>query len=90
MNIIQIKNSQFEILKQFATKHVLKLAKSRLLEGTRFFQNHKLLPAYKRADVKLALLLVLVAQPDAAICADEVKLLDRRSQKKETLSKRDQ
>ena len=51
-----------------------------MLDGKRFFENHKLLPEFKRADVKLALLLVLAGNPDEVLSDDEMRLLERRLQ----------
>ena len=65
-NSLGMKNGtiQFEALNRLATDHIWELTRGRLLDGTRFFENHKLLPEFKRADVKLALLLVVAGNPD--------------------------
>ena len=75
---MQTKTTQFQILERLATNHVWKLTKGRLLDGTRFFANHKLLSKFKRADVKLALLLVVAGNPDEVLSEDEMRLLKRR------------
>jgi len=77
---MQTRMIQFEVLNRLATDHVWELTKGRLLDGTRFFENHKLLPEFKRADVKLALLLVVAGNPDEALSDDEMRLLERRLQ----------
>lgn len=71
---------QFEVLNRLATDHVWELTRGRLLDGTRFFENHKLRPEFKRADVKLALLLVAAGNPDEVLSDDEMRLLERRLQ----------
>jgi len=73
---------QFEVLKRIASDRVWELVKGRLLEGTYFFKNHKILPEFKKADVKLALMLVVFGWPDEFFSQDELQLLSRRQQKK--------
>jgi len=68
-------HQQYQVLQPFVTAGVTALVRSRLLEGGRFFDGHRLKPGLKRADVKLALLLVKIANPHEILTAEERTLL---------------
>jgi hypothetical protein len=66
---------QFEVLRPFITERVQALVRERLLDGKLFFKNHSLLPGYSRPEVKMALLLVRIANPSEQLNKDEEALL---------------
>lgn len=68
-------SGQFEVLRPFITDRVSDLVRSRLLEGLKFFGTTALRPGFNRDEVKLALLLVRIANPDEVLTDAETKLL---------------
>jgi hypothetical protein len=76
-------SDQLEILIRFSNDRVMELVRGRLLEGRKFFQNKAMLPEYSRSEVKLALLLVRLANPKETFTADEESVMDGRQRKLE-------
>lgn len=68
--------AQYEILRPFITDRVRELVRGRLLQGLKFFDTHTLRPEYARDEVKLALLLVRMANPREVFSKTELDLLD--------------
>ena len=69
-------SAQFEVLRPFINDRIIALVRARLLDGERFFDSsHALRPEYNRSEVKLALLLIRIANPDEPLSEDEKSLL---------------
>lgn len=69
-------NGQYESLRPFITDRVQGLVRERLLEGIKFFDGHTLRPEYTRAEVKLTILLVRIANPKELLSRDEADLIE--------------
>lgn len=67
---------QLEILRPLVTDRVRVLVRKRLLHGLKFFDAHTLRPQFKKADVKLVLLLVRIANPKELLSKDEADLIE--------------
>lgn len=67
---------QLEVLGPLVTDRVRELVRDRLLHGLKFFDGHTLRPQFKKADVKLALLLVRIANPKELLSKDEADLIE--------------
>lgn len=65
----------WQILQKFVTEEVWSLVRGRVLEGQKFFGTTALRPGLKRDDVKLALLLVRIANPTECFTDAEKALL---------------
>jgi len=78
--------AELEILRPFITDRIQSLVRSRLLDGERFFENHVLRPCFIRPEVKLALLLVRIANPDEPLIVEEEKVLTARPQVQNSIS----
>ena len=68
-------SAPLEILRPFVTARHTDLVRQRLLEGLKFFEAGVLRPEFSRAEVKLTLLLVRLANPTETLNADEAALL---------------
>ncbi|HWL51325.1 MAG TPA: hypothetical protein VNQ90_02760 [Chthoniobacteraceae bacterium] len=68
------------MLKPYITPRVQELVRGRLLEGLRFFDKRVLRPEYSRAEVKLALLLIRIANPQETLVTEEFRILERLPQ----------
>jgi len=68
--------AQWEILRSLASDAVMCMAHNRLLHGLKFFDGTKLMDAYTRADVKLALLIVRIANPTEEFTDKETALMN--------------
>lgn len=68
------------LLRELASEDVMDLVRRRLLCGYRFFDKNTLRPGLDRGDAKLAMLLVLAANPNEALTAAEKALVDGRQQ----------
>lgn len=69
-------SEQLEILRPFVTDRVRVLVRKRLLHGLKFFDAHTLRPQFKKADIKLALLIVRIANPKELLSKDELELIE--------------
>jgi len=67
--------AQYEVLRPFVTERILSLTRGRLLEGVKFFNGNSLHHEYSRSEVKLALLLVKIGNPDESLTDNEKELL---------------
>jgi len=66
--------SQLELLRPHITERIAGLVCGRLLDGIKFFRNGVIASEFTRREVKLALLLVKIANPDEfyiAACFDD-------------------
>lgn len=70
-------NGQYDALRPFITDRVEKLVRGRLLEGLKFFGTTALRSGFKRDEVKLALLLVKIANPKEFLTANETALIEQ-------------
>lgn len=71
---------QAEILRPLLTPRISKLVTDRLFNGLKFFNNcHS--PNYDRGTIKLALLLVKIANPQEYFSADEMQAMNGRQRK---------
>lgn len=71
-------SAQLEVLRPFVNDRVSSLVRGRLLDGLKFFRDGVLLPEYGRSEVKLALLLVQIANERENFTADELHVLGGR------------
>lgn len=81
---------QFEILRPFITDRVQELVRGRLLEGMKFFDGHTLRSEFTRAEAKLALLLVRMANPTELLNEDEAALLKAGMRQMQTDARKEQ
>ena len=70
-------NDQYEVLRPFITGRVQKLVRGRLLKGLKFFDTNALRHGLKRDEVKLALLLVKIANPREFLTVNETALIEQ-------------
>ena len=70
--------SQYEVLQPFITERIRELVRGRLLEGVKFFDSGKIADGFTRSDVKLVLLLVLLANPKEYLSLEEIGILESR------------
>lgn len=68
--------SQYEVLKPYVNDRILSLVRGRLFDGVKFFDERTLRPEYSRAEVKLALLLVRIANPSEPLNSSELAILE--------------
>ncbi len=71
-------NSQLDLLLPLASQKVRELMRDRLLHGLKFFDSHTLRSEFSRDEVKLALLLVKIANPAELLSGEEKDLLESR------------
>jgi len=70
--------AQYEVLRPFVTERILSLTRGRLFEGLKFFERGTLRHEFGRGEVKLALLLVRIANSDEYLTALELEILEGR------------
>ena len=73
-------SAQYEVLKPFLNDRISSLVRGRLLEGLKFFEGHTLRPEYSRSEVKIALLMVRIANSDEFFTIDELTIMEGRQQ----------
>lgn len=73
--------SQLEILRPFITPKVKKIVKERLLHGLKFFEAGTIKKEFTRADIKLSLLLIRIANPKELLNLDEIQILEGAQRK---------
>jgi len=70
--------SQLELLRPHITERIAGLVCGRLLDGIKFFRNGVIASEFTRREVKLALLLVKIANPDECLTIDEHHIIEGR------------
>lgn len=74
------------LLREFADSRTMELARLRLVCGLKFFDGNTLRPLFDKGEVKLALLLVLQANPSELLTSCERELLETRQQQASLIS----
>ena len=73
-------SAQYEVLKPYVNDRIASLVRGRLLEGVKFFEGHTLRPEFSRSEVKLALLMIRIANDKEFFSIDELTILEGRQQ----------
>ena len=78
--------AKYEVLRPFVTERILSLTRGRLFEGLKFFERGTLRHEFGRGEVKLALLLVRIANSDEYLTGPELEVLEGRQYAKSSQS----
>lgn len=69
-------DAQYAVLRPFITDRINDLVRGRLLQGVKFFGTTALRSGFDRSEVKLALLLVRIANPKEVLTKQESALIE--------------
>lgn len=75
---------QLEVLRPYVTAKIKAIVRRRLFEGMKFFEGHTFKSQYTRGEVKLALIISRIGNPEEPFSADELALINGIQRKGES------